>query len=280
MYPVLHDFDLFGFLRDPWSLHTYGVLIAIGFMAAMNLAKRQSEREGEDPERIVDLAFYVLLAGLIGSRFVFIMTKLEDYTKNPIEIFMFWRGGLVWYGGFIAATGYVWWYCRKHRLNFLKYADLCIPYVALAHAFGRLGCLAAGCCFGKPSDMPWAIVFPNSSMAQQAQQHERLVEIGASSLPVHPTQLYEAGFEMAMFWLLLLLRPHKRFHGQLMLVWLAVYPVARSIIEMFRGDKERGIWLLGLSTSQWLSVLVAGAAVWLYWHLRRSRVATPAVAAA
>src|SRR4051812_47938786 len=161
MYPVLHDFDLFGLLKDPWSLHTYGVLIAMGFLAAMNLAKRQAEREGEDPDRIVDLAFYVLLAGLVGSRIVFIFTKLDQYTKDPIEIVMFWRGGLVWYGGFIAATGYVWVYCRKHRLNFFKYADLCIPYVALAHAFGRLGCLSAGCCFGKPTDMPWAIVFPN-----------------------------------------------------------------------------------------------------------------------
>jgi phosphatidylglycerol---prolipoprotein diacylglyceryl transferase len=272
MFPVLHDFDLFGFLKDPWSLHTYGVLIAIGFISAMNLAKRQAEREGEDPDRIVDLAFYVLLAGLVGSRIVFIFTKLDQYLKDPIEIVMFWRGGLVWYGGFIAATMYVWTYCRKHRLNFFKYADICIPYVALAHAAGRLGCLAAGCCFGAPSSMPWAVVFPNGSMAQAAHQSDGLVAIGDASLAVHPTQLYEAGGEITMFWVLLLLRSSKRFHGQLLLVWLAVYPIMRSIIEVYRGDKERGIWLLGMSTSQWISILVAGSAVWLFWHLRRLRM--------
>jgi phosphatidylglycerol:prolipoprotein diacylglycerol transferase len=143
--------------------------------------------------------------------------------------------------------------------------------VALAHAFGRFGCLMAGCCFGKPTEAPWGIIFPHNSMAQQAQQSEGLVGVDALSLPVHPTQLYEAGFEIAMFWIITLIRPRKRFHGQLFLTWLAVYPIARSVIEMFRGDKERGIlWLL--STSQWISILVAAATVGLYLYLRKKRV--------
>ncbi|MBI3179631.1 MAG: prolipoprotein diacylglyceryl transferase, partial [Deltaproteobacteria bacterium] len=169
MHPVVFDTDLFGALSEPWSLHTYGVLIAAGFMLAMALSSRQARREGEDPDRIVDLSFYVLLAGLIGSRIVFIFTKLDDYLRDPLEILMFWRGGLVWYGGFIAAALYEIHYCRKYQLNYLKLVDLQIPYVALAHAFGRLGCLAAGCCFGKPTDVPWGVVFPPGSMAQTAQ---------------------------------------------------------------------------------------------------------------
>lgn len=273
MYPVIHEFDLFGLLKDPASLHTYGVLIATGFLIAMNLAKRQAARENEDPDRVVDLSFYVLLFGLIGSRLVFILTKYRDYLHNPIEIVMFWRGGLVWYGGFIAAAGYVAYYCRKHQLSYPKYADMFIPYVALAHSFGRLGCVAAGCCFGEPGEVPWAIVFPNGSMAHAAHQSAGLVGLGDAALPVHPTQLYESGFEMAMFWLLLLWRPHKRFHGQLFLIWLAIYPIARTIIELYRGDKERGVWLLGLSTSQYISIGVAGFAVWLYLRLRKGRLA-------
>ena len=271
MFPIIHDFDFFGILAEPWSLHTYGVLIATGFIFAMKLGQRQALREGEDPDRVVDLAFYVLLTGLIGSRIVFIFTKLDDYLKNPIEILMFWRGGLVWYGGFIAAAAYVAWYCKRYRLNFFKHADMYIPLVALAHGFGRLGCLAAGCCFGKPTAMPWGIVFPNGSMAHAAHQSSGLVAFGDPALPIHPTQLYEAGFEMAMFWFLTLLRPHKRFHGQLLLIWLALYPIARSIIEVFRGDTVRGVWFLGLSTSQIISIGVAGFAVWLYFHLRKAR---------
>jgi len=276
MFPVIHEFDLFGLLKDPWSLHTYGVLIASGFLFAMMLAKRQAEREHEDPDRVVDLAFYVLLFGLIGSRIVFIFTKLDEYLANPLDIVMFWRGGLVWYGGFILATLYVFYYTRRHRLNFFKYADIFMPYVALAHAFGRLGCLAAGCCFGRPTDVPWAVVFPTGSMAHSAQVSEGLVGYGDLPHAIHPTQLYESGAEMAMFWILILIRPRKRFHGQLFLTWLAVYPIIRSIIETFRGDKERGIWALGMSTSQWISILVAGFAVWLFFYLRKQRAAEPA----
>jgi phosphatidylglycerol:prolipoprotein diacylglycerol transferase len=108
-------------------------------------------------------------------------------------------------------------------------------------------------------------------MVHAAQQNEGLIGIGDMALPVHPTQLYEAGAEIVMFWVLVMLRPHKRFHGQLFLTWLAIYPIIRTVIEVFRGDKERGIWLWGLSTSQWLSLVVAGFAIWLGVYLWRSR---------
>ncbi len=277
MWPVIYEFDLsgllgsdlFGLLSDPWSLHSYGVLIAAGFVLAMKLGQRQAERENEDPERVVDLAFYALLMGLIGSRLVFILTKLEEYLHDPLEILMFWRGGLVWYGGFLLAAGYVFYYCRRFRLDYFKYADLFIPFVALAHAFGRLGCLCAGCCYGVPTSAPWGAVFPNGSMIHAAHQSAGLVGFGEAALPVHPTQLYEAGFELAMFWLLMGLRSRKRFHGQLFLIWLAAYPIARSLIEVVRGDQERGVWALGISTSQYISIGVAALAVWLYFHLRK-----------
>jgi len=269
VHPVLFQTDLFGLLSEPFSLHTYGLLIATGFLVAMMLAKRQAEHEGEDPDRIVDLAFYLLLAGLIGARLVFILTKLDEYLRHPVEIFMFWRGGLVWYGGFIGAALYAIYYSRKHRISYFKVADLLIPSMALAHAFGRFGCLAAGCCHGAPTSEAWGIVFPNGSMAQQAQQVAGLVGIGDASLPVHPTQLYEAGAELALFWLLLWFRPRKRFHGQVFLIWLAAYPIIRSIIEVFRGDKERGVYIL--STSQYISIGVGIVAAVLFFYFRQRR---------
>jgi phosphatidylglycerol---prolipoprotein diacylglyceryl transferase len=254
---------------EPWPLHTYGVLIAAGFLVAMYLTARQAKREGEDPDRIVDLAFYVLLSGLAGARVVFIITKLPEYMADPQQILMFWRGGLVWYGGFIGAAAYIAYYCKKERLPFFKFVDLMIPYMALAHAFGRLGCVAAGCCYGKPTEMAWGIHFPLGSMAHQGQQSAGLIGYSDPTMPVHPTQLYEAGAELCMFWLLLMLRPHKRFHGQLFLVWLSAYPVIRSLIELFRGDKERGVFIL--STSQYISIVVAAAAAAVYFYLRRQR---------
>ena len=139
MFPVIHKFDFFGALKEPWSLHTYGLLIATGFLFAMMLGKRQAAREGEDPERIVDLSFYVLLAGLVGSRLVFIFTKLDDYLENPFEIVMFWRGGLVWYGGAIGGLLTVTWWIRRKGLPFLIAADLLGPLLLLGQGMGRIG---------------------------------------------------------------------------------------------------------------------------------------------
>jgi phosphatidylglycerol---prolipoprotein diacylglyceryl transferase len=269
MHPILFQTDLFGLLSEPWSLHTYGLLIAIGFLLAMELSRREAVREDEDPEQVVDLAFYLLLAGLVGARIVFILTKFNEYLHDPIEIFKFWRGGLVWYGGFMGAAFYLIYYARKHRIDFFKYTDILIPYMALAHAFGRLGCVAAGCCYGRVTHVAWGVVFPPGSMAALEHQADGLIGMGEASLAVHPTQLYEAGAELLMFWLLLWVRSKKRFHGQVFLFWLGLYPVIRSTIEMFRGDKERGVYIL--STSQYLSIVVAIAAAGIFFYLRKRR---------
>jgi phosphatidylglycerol:prolipoprotein diacylglycerol transferase len=269
MHPYIFQTDLFGMLSEPLSLHAYGLLIATGFLLAMSLSRRQAAREGEDPEMMVDLTFYLLLSGLIGARLVFILTQLTAFMAHPLEIFMFWRGGLVWYGGFIGAVSYLAYHSRKANIPFFKTVDILIPYMALAHGFGRLGCLFAGCCFGRPATLPWSIVFPVQSMAQHTQYMMGWIPLTAPSLPVHPTQLYEAGAEFAMFWLLLLLRPSKRFHGQLFLLWVSLYPIIRSVIEMYRGDKERGVYIL--STSQYISIGVGIMALVLYFVLRRMR---------
>lgn len=279
MYPLIHEFDLFGLIADPLGLHTYGLLIATGFLLGMNVARSAAAKEGEDPERVVDLCFYVLVAGLIGSRVVFIITQWDRYANDPVKILMFWQGGLVWYGGFIAATGFVFYYAKKHRMNFLRLADVLMPAVALGHGFGRLGCLAAGCCFGQPTTVAWGTVFPNGSPAHGAHVEQGLIGFAEHALPIHPTQLYEAGFEISMFVILSALRPFKRMHGQLFLTWLALYPIFRSINESLRGDKVRGegLGFLGLSTSQYISIGVVGFALWLFFHLRKNKeVAAPA----
>ena len=273
MHPEVFRTDFFGLLSQPLVLHAYGLFIAVGFMSAMLLAKRQANREGEDGDIVVDMAFWLLLWGLVGARVIFILTQMDRYLEDPTQVFYFWRGGLVFYGGFIGAAICLIYYTRRHKLPFFKFADLFVPFLAMAHAFGRLGCLCAGCCFGKPTDMAWGIVFPLRSMPHQAHQEAGHVLFDQLPLPVHPTQLYEAGAELLMFFFLLSLRPKKRFHGQILLVWLSVYPVIRSVIEMYRGDKIRGVYFLGLSTSQYISIAVALSAAIIYWFLRRKRAA-------
>ena len=280
MSPIIFETTLFGLLTKPFSLHWYGFLIAMGFWISMIYARRQAARENEDPEKVQDMAFWLLLFGLMGARCIFILTRWDVYMQNPLKILTFWEGGFVFYGGFIGAAFTLIYYTTVHKLPFFKYADLLIPFLAMAHAIGRLGCLMAGCCFGEPTDMAWGIQFPSGSACHV--QHMRLGDVGVtdSSLAVHPTQLYEAAAELVMFFYLSWLRMRKRFHGQVWLAWLIGYPMIRSIIEMYRGDKIRGIytlieaaWSPEMSPSEYISILVAMSAVgtWLYLRINNAK---------
>lgn len=263
-------------------LHTYGLLIAAGFLVGIWLAQREAKRRGQDPERVADLAFWILVAALVGSRVYFIFVNWGDYFgpgrffeqtsfgRIP-RVLAVWEGGLVFYGGFIGAVLTAWFYMRKHRMPFLAYADSLIPSVAIGHFFGRLGCYAAGCCWGDVTHahLPWAARFPPESLAYQTfagrpNPGEFLAPDRLATLPLHPTQLYESFGELGLFLLLVLVvRPRKRFHGQVLATWLLCYAVLRTVVETFRGDVERGVWL-GLGAGQWTSILIfaIGAALW------------------
>jgi phosphatidylglycerol:prolipoprotein diacylglycerol transferase len=280
-------------------LHGYGLMIAAGFVAAIELARREARRRGQDAERISDLAFWVLVAALVGSRLYFVAVNWHDYmgvhawtTLGRLRVprlLVLWEGGLVFYGGFIAAALTAFWYLRRHRLPFLAYADTLIPSVAMGHVFGRLGCFAAGCCWGRVSHaaLPWLVRFPPESLAYQAfaarpNASELLSADGLATLPVHPTQLYEAFGELALFLALVLwVRPRKRFDGQVLASWLVVYAVLRTVVETFRGDVERGV-VAGLGVGQWTSVLVlaAGVLVWVVGRRRTPAAASPPTALA
>lgn len=283
-------------LRLP--LHTYGLLIAAAFLAGMWLAQREARRRGQDPERIADLSFWVLVAALVGSRIYFIFVNWDDYfgpgrafVATPFgrmpRLFAFWEGGLVFYGGFIAAALTAFWYLRRHRMKFLPHADTLIPSVAFGHFLGRLGCFSAGCCWGEVAGhhLPWATKFPPGSLAFQTfatrpNPSAFLAPDRLTTLPLHPVQLYEAFGELAIFlFLVLLVRPRKRFHGQVLAVWLLLYAVLRTTVEMFRGDVERGV-VAGLGVGQWtsLAIFAAGAAIWAWSRKGRAAIASAAEA--
>jgi phosphatidylglycerol:prolipoprotein diacylglycerol transferase len=272
-------------------LHTYGLLIATGFILGIWLAQREGKRRGQDPEKIADLTFWILVAGLVGSRVYYIFVNWRDYFEAGTflvstsfgripRVLAIWEGGLVFYGGFIGAVLVAWLYMRRHGMPFLAHADTLIPSVALGHFFGRLGCFGAGCCWGDVAHVhwPWTVHFPPESLAYQTfagrpSPGDFLAADRSATLPLHPTQLYESFGELGLFLLLVLvIRPRKRFHGQVLASWLMLYAVLRTVVESFRGDVERGV-VLGLGVGIWTSLLIfaAGAAIFATAG-RRARV--------
>ncbi len=280
-----------GFVDLP--LHTYGLAIAVGFIVAISLSANEARRsgiiDGQSPplteasrERagnaIMDLAFYVLIAAIVGSRIMFIFVNWggpDGYGAHPENILEFWKGGLVFYGGFLGSVGVSIWYARKHGINFLRLADIGMPAISIGHFFGRLGCLSAGCCFGRasPPSFPFGLRFPPGSLAYDTLVNERHV-LSASALTtpaLYPTQLFDSLGELAIFFLLfVVVRPRKRYDGQVMLAWLFLYPLLRFTDELFRGDTERGVYTsLHVSIGQLTSVVIAFGAIILFFVLRR-----------
>jgi phosphatidylglycerol:prolipoprotein diacylglycerol transferase len=283
-------------LRRPLAIpaHTYGLLIVIAFLTAMQLAGRAAQRAGLDRERVMDLCFWILVCAMVGSRILFILVNWDEYARNPQDVFAIWKGGFVFYGGFIAAVLVSAWYMRKHHMSFFPNADAIIPSVAIGHAIGRIGCFSAGCCWGGACDphLPWAAKFPPESLAYQSQIATGLIQRGAlHTIPIHPTQLYEALGELCIFVVLTLWASRKRFHGELLALYLMLYAPLRATIETMRGDEERGrvFNFLGaaargawwnLSTSELISVGIFAAGVALYVMLGRRAGGRAAPAAA
>lgn len=228
----------------PLTLHTYGVLVAIGFLLALGIALRQAKRQGIPHALIADLGFYILVSAIIGSRVFYVLLNLPYYLRNPIDAFKIWEGGLVFYGGLIFVIPIVMWYVKRKGLDLWAVADISAPSLAVGHAIGRLGCFSAGCCYGAPSDVPWAVTFSDPK------------GLAPQWIKLHPAQLYESFGEFAIFLILITIRARQSFKGELFWLYGVFYSVLRFIVEFFRGDIERGFIMSGLSISQALSVIL------------------------
>ena len=235
MHPIL-------FKIGPITIYTYGVLIATAFFLGLALAARQARVEGEDPQKIMDLSFYILISAIVGSRLLYIVVEYKEYISNPLRIFKVWEGGLVFYGGFIMAMAVVIIYIRKHEMNLWKVGDILAPSVAIGQGVGRLGCFFAGCCYGRETEVPWPFIFKDPNTLAPMDVH------------LHPTQLYDSANGFIIFAILLILRKFKKFDGQLFWTYTLLYAVGRFIVEIFRGD-ERGFVIESfLSTSQFIAI--------------------------
>jgi phosphatidylglycerol:prolipoprotein diacylglycerol transferase len=271
MFPKLFSiepFHLFGRELGPFTLHTYGVLLAVAFLAGLWVVSRQAQRAGLDAAKITDLSIYVLLAGLLGARVLLVVVDWRHIQWSWREFLSVLQSGGVFYGGLLGALPVAWWFVRRHGLPGWATADVLVPGVAIGQAVGRLGCLAAGCCYGRPTSVPWAITFTDVNANRQ---------VGTPmDTPLHPTQLYETAATLLIFAVLLRVARKKRFAGQVTLLYFALYSVARFVIEIFRGDAARGTVFGGaLSTSQFIAILLLLAAAALFPRLAKTRTPAP-----
>jgi len=248
-----------------FTIYWYGVLVAIGFLAGLWTASRRALHDGIRGETIVDLGPWLILGTILGARGLYVISYWrEDFAGKPLwQIFNIRGGGLVFYGGLIGASLACLLYARFKKIPLWKTADVLAPSIALGHAFGRIGCLMNGCCYGRACDLPWAIRFPND--------HE------THGAAVHPTQIYEASLNFILYAILAWLFRRKRFDGQVFAMYLLCYAALRALVESFRGDYST-YYLGGHATpAQVVSLFIffAGAALW--WILSRSkpRIHTP-----
>jgi phosphatidylglycerol:prolipoprotein diacylglycerol transferase len=223
------------FRIGPLDIHTYGVLVALGFIVGLWIAARRAPTQGIKPEQISDLGVWLIIAGMAGGKLFHIIFFWDEFMDGwRQEGLRSLREGFVFYGGFIGACLTTIAYARMKRLPLWKLADVCAPSVALGHAFGRLGCFFNGCCYGKACSLPWAVRFPSPHLTH--------------TFPVHPTQLYEVLGNVAIFAGLSACLCHKRFDGQVWWLYVLSYGALRFVIELFRGDYETyyfGVFTLG-----------------------------------
>lgn len=238
------------FNLGPFHLYSYGFCIALGILVALFLMLRRVRAEkwlGED--QVFDLTFAVLVWGFIGGRLFYVVENFSYYLQSPLKVFAVWEGGLIFYGGMIFSVLGFWLTTRNQRLPFWKTLDFIIPYGVLTHAFGRIGCFMNGCCYGKVCGFSWCVRFP------------------ALAHSVHPTQLYEAGFNFLLACFLLAKRKKVAFDGQIALFYFLLYGLGRYLLEFFR---EASLPWCGLTSNQWVSVGVIGTAFVLWMAKRKN----------
>ncbi len=275
--------ELFKIPGLDFTVNTYGALLALAFLAGLFVMARQATADNLDKNRVYDLGLWVLVASLIGSKLLMIVTDWEDY-QGDWRAFLsldFLRSGGVFYGGFIGAVIASVIMMRIYKLPWWRTADAFAPGIAIGQAIGRLGCFSAGCCWGKPTTAFCGVHFSDKGHETTnvptivghlpaAIQQQWADKLGGLTAPIHlhPVQLYEVGATLVIFAILLVMARKRKFHGQIVLAYAVLYAVARFIIEFWRDD-PRGA-LLGVSTSQFIAALIFVGSIAVYIYRSRA----------
>jgi phosphatidylglycerol:prolipoprotein diacylglycerol transferase len=273
MFPHLFTipaFDLIGRHFGPISVPSYGLILFLAFLAGLWIVAREARRAGLDSTLMTDLAIYALIGGLIGAKLLLVFVDRRAYIYAPRELLSVFFSGGVFYGGLIGGIVAAIYYIRKHKIPFWPALDVLAPGVIIGQAVGRFACLAAGCCYGRPTTVPWAIIYRNVAAFNA---------VGTPlDTPVHPSPIYESMASVGILLLLLWIAGRKRFHGQVTVSYVVLYSATRFILEYFRGDLVRGFVFGGvLSTSQFISLLLLVAALAATPYLmKKNRIEAPA----
>ncbi|MCB9800091.1 MAG: prolipoprotein diacylglyceryl transferase [Candidatus Omnitrophica bacterium] len=229
MRPVLFSFGKI-------QIYTYGTLIAAGVMCALFLMSRQARKTGfPETDKVFDLVFMAIISGFLGARIAYVIENFDWYRTHLLEIPAVWQGGLIFYGGLFAGLAVLIGYFRFQKIPVLKGFDFLVPYVALVHFFGRLGCFFNGCCYGKAC---------HSEILLRWFSHRPLL---------HPAQIYEAVYDLGLFFFLRDCYSRRRFDGEITAQYFALYALGRFVIEFFRdGNSGWGVF----TWNQWASLLI------------------------
>ena len=237
------------FSIGPLTVHTYGLFAALGFGAGIAITVKIGRAQGVPPQQVMDMAFVMILWAVVGSRLLYVFMNFPYFRYHPLDAFKIWQGGLVFSGGLLAVAPVMAWYLRRHHISFWAAGDLWAPALALGKAVGRIGCFLAGCCFGKPTDLPWGMVFTHPHT------------LAPPGIPLHPTQLYSSLAGFAIFAVLIFLRGKRKFMGQIFIWYLILHSTARLFVERFRGDDLGLIPGTEMSVTQLIATLTLLSAI-------------------
>jgi phosphatidylglycerol---prolipoprotein diacylglyceryl transferase len=248
MRPVL--FQIFGF-----PVHSYGLMLAIAFLVGIVGLGKSVKKLGISFDTIVDLGTWILIGAVVGARLAYVITEYQYYLAAPLDIFKINSGGLAFHGGLIGGFLAGFWFLRRKRIYPWKLADQAAPFVALGYAVTRVGCLLNGCCYGKPTTLPWAM---------KCAANDQVLR--------HPTQIYSMIGSLVLFGILWLMRDHRRFPGFLFLLYIGLYSILRFVVEYFR---EGPVLVPGISLAQAVCIVLAAIAFgligWQEWRQQKRR---------
>lgn len=246
MHPVLIELGWF-------NIYSFGFMLAVSFLLGIYVSAYRAKRFGVNPQYMLDLSVYVIIGAIFGSRFLYVIFHLDDY-RNVLDMFALWQGGANYYGGLLVAILASYFFAHRKKVDFLLLADIVSPSLALGNMVTRIGCFLSGCCFGKPTDLPWGVVFPPGSAA--GTYARSIVETAGEVAHLHPTQLYESCSGLVTFLFLMLSGRWLRKRGSTFGAFLVCYAVFRFSVDFIRHYESDMLTGFGLTWNQVVSVIL------------------------
>lgn len=253
MYPLLLSIG-------PVNIYSYGVMIFIAFITCLHIAKKLAITCNISPKLYEDVAIWGLLVGLLGAKFLYILTRLDEVMANPSNLLNYITSGFVFYGAPLTVIPYLLCVKIKYKISVLKYLDIFMTVLPLGHAIGRIGCFLAGCCYGKPTNLPIGVIFKRSDVIAPSLKYT----------PLHPVQLYESSLLFILFFVLYKFYKNRNFDGKIFSLYFMLYAIIRIVMEQFRGDGIRGFVVPNLiSTSQFISIVMFIISIICFFYFKK-----------